>query len=1071
MSTKDNAAQIRLDERQHVEKPLLDQLAGLGWEIIDLDAKQHPADSHRANFTEVVMLSVLREQLKVINPWLEEDQVDEVVKQLTANFPSTNLLQNNWHVFNQLLENTSVSENRKTGEKSPSVKFIDFKNRDNNRFVAVCQFKIRILGSEHHIIPDIVLFLNGLPVVVIEAKSPKVKEPTQEAIDQLMRYSEQRGSKGEGSAPLFFYNQFVVTTCRQEAKFGTITTHNEKHFYRWSDPYPRTLNDLDHGCSSPNDQQRLVAGMLDRDNLLDLIRTFTIYSTNSKGEMIKVVARYQQFRAVKLAVKRLLQGKNPRERSGIIWHTQGSGKSLTMMFMVREMYRHPSLSKWKVVFITDRTQLEQQLAETSQSIGFTVKPADSIKALKDLLRSDASDLVMAMIHKFRETDLTETFPELNTSPYILVMTDEAHRSQYSRLAANLDKGIPLATRIGYTGTPIDKTERVFGDYIDKYTMRQAIADGVTLEIIYEGRTHNAEVPDKAGMDAKFADVFSDYNLQERMEILGYGSRTAYLEADTTIEAKAKDMVTHYLTHVFPNGYKAQIVATSREAAVRYKNHVDAAITEAITALETSNPMKRDVAMLKKLQSDVVISGNHNDALHLTPFTNASKHESTIKSFKLPFGKEDEGVSGDVGIVIVNNMLLTGFDAPVEQVMYLDKIIVAHGLLQAIARVNRVGGDSKEKGFVVDYVGIGHHLKKALDNYDEREQKELVDVLSFPEEELRELKASHDAVLALLKKHGLTDLNDADAFFDVFYDEDLRFEFMSLFKKFTKNLNLVFPAKEALNYMGDYQSLVAINEMAAKHFRDGRLSMKGIPPKLRTITDAFLESRGIHVKVEPISILDEDFQKEVKKHDRTKTKAAEIEHAIRHHLDVNLNDDPELQSSFAEALRKILEEFANNWKKIYEELEKLRQRIIDVSKQPTYGLHRKKQMPIFNLLRSEIFGEDPTGANSKVAEGDTDLNDSSRMTADPVFYGMKEEERISKLVALTQHLYGEIERELKLVGFWESIPARNKLVADLQKTILQPEFAKMPGLINKRKHIISRLMEIAEKNHDTILYAN
>jgi len=189
----------------------------------------------------------------VINPWLEDDQVDEVVKQLTTNFPSTNLLQNNRHVFNQLLENTSVSENRKTGEKSPSVKFIDFKNRDNNRFIAVCQFKVRILGTEHHIIPDIVLFLNGLPVVVIECKSPKVKEPIPEAIDQLLRYSEQRGAKGEGGAPLFFYNQFVVTTCRQEAKFGTITTHNEKHFYRWSDPFPRTLNDLDHGSSSPND--------------------------------------------------------------------------------------------------------------------------------------------------------------------------------------------------------------------------------------------------------------------------------------------------------------------------------------------------------------------------------------------------------------------------------------------------------------------------------------------------------------------------------------------------------------------------------------------------------------------------------------------------------------------------------------------------------------------------------------------------------------------------------------------------------------------------------------------------
>jgi type I restriction enzyme R subunit len=494
--------------------------------VIDCDSKQLPAQTYRESFTEVVMLPVLREQLKVINPWLEDDQVEEAVERLTASFPSTGLIQNNRHAFNLLLENTSVSENRKTGEKSPTVRFIDFKHRDNERFTAVCQFKVRILGTENHIIPDIVLFMNGLPIVVVECKSPKVKEPIPEAIDQLLRYSEQCGAKGEGSALLFYYNQFIITTCRQEAKFGTITTHNEKHFYRWADPFPRSVNDLEHGSSSPNDQQRLVAGMLDRDNLLDFIRTFTLFSTNDKGEIIKVVGRYQQFRAVKLAVKRLLEGRTPRERSGIIWHTQGSGKSLTMMFMVREMYRHPSLSKWKVVFVTDRTQLEDQLSETSQNIGFSVNVADSIMALKELLATDSSDLVMAMIHKFREVNLKEAFPELNASQDILVMTDEAHRSQYSMLGANLDKGIPNSARIAYTGTPIDKTERVFGDYIDKYTMRQSIQDGVTLEIVYEGRTHNAEVSDTAGMDTAFQDVFSDYNLQQRMEILGYGSRDA-----------------------------------------------------------------------------------------------------------------------------------------------------------------------------------------------------------------------------------------------------------------------------------------------------------------------------------------------------------------------------------------------------------------------------------------------------------------------------------------------------------------------------------------------------------------
>jgi len=197
------------------------------------------------------MVSVLQEQIQVINPWLEADQIEEVVKQLTAGFPGTGLLENNQYVLQLLLENTSVGGNRKTGEQNPTVRFLDFKICDNNRFIAVCQFKVRIPGTEHHIIPDIVLFLNGLPVALIECKSPKVKDTIPQAIDQMLRYSEQRDVKGEGSKRLFYFNQFVIATCRQEAKFGTITTHTEKHFYRWADPYPLSLDDLDHGSGSP----------------------------------------------------------------------------------------------------------------------------------------------------------------------------------------------------------------------------------------------------------------------------------------------------------------------------------------------------------------------------------------------------------------------------------------------------------------------------------------------------------------------------------------------------------------------------------------------------------------------------------------------------------------------------------------------------------------------------------------------------------------------------------------------------------------------------------------------------
>jgi type I restriction enzyme, R subunit len=713
-----------------------------------------------------------------------------------------------------------------------------------------------------------------------------------------------------------------------------------------------------------------------------------------------------------------------------------------MMFMVRAMYRHPHLCQWKVVFVTDRTQLEKQLSETGQAIGFTVKLADSIAKLKTLLRSDSSDLVMAMIHKFQERDLTETFPELNPSTNVLILTDEAHRSQYSLLGANLDKALPKATRIGYTGTPIDKTEKVFGDYIDKYTMRESIDDKVTLEIVYEGRTHNAEVTDRAAMDTAFEDVFSDYNLQERMQILGYGSRDAYLEAESTIAAKAQDMLVHYVQQIFTNGYKAQVVATSREAAVRYKKHLDDAIVAQIAQLEASNPHGINLDRLKRVKTGVVISGGHNDLPHLKLYSNPTTHETVIKSFKLPFDNADNGVTGDIGIIVVNNMLLTGFDAPVEQVLYLDKTIRSHNLLQAIARVNRVAEEAKDKGFVVDYVGIGHHLKQAIDSYDEREQQEIQQALSFPEDEIRQLETDRRAVMDLLAREGLTDLTDTDAFYDVFYDEDIRFEFILAFKKMTSSLNLVFPAKEALRYLSDYQTLAQINVMAGRHFQDSRMSMKGIPEKLRQLTDTYLQSQGIDQKVKPISILDDDFERNVlATHNRTKNKAAAIEHALRHHIDIELDDDPDLQASFAAALAAILTEFQDNWDRIYAELEKLRQKIRDTENEPTYGLHKKKQMPFFRMFKHECFGN---------AELDDD--------------------RISQSVALTQSVFIVVERELKLAGFWESIPARKKLEADIQGVILSPDNEAIPDLFAKRKQIIGKVMEIAQKNHDRILYA-
>jgi type I restriction enzyme R subunit len=1047
---------LRLDEKYHVEEPLLEQLSALGWEVLRLDMHQQTlAESGRRNFQEVTLRARLAKALKAVNDWLEPDQVDEIIFRLTS-FPSQTLIENNRQVLGWLTEGVTVTENRRTQETSPNVRIVDFSDPAKNDWLAVSQLKIRIPSRDQYIVPDVILFVNGIPLVVFECKSPRTQEPIAEAIDQLLRYSEQRGSSAEGNQDLFYYNQFVVATCAQLAKFGTITTHTERHFYRWSDPWPFSLDDLlrqtnrEGATGSPSDQMRLVAGMCAQRNLLSLLQSFTLFTTDTAGRTHKIVARYQQFRAVHKTLERLITGETAAQRGGIVWHTQGSGKSLTMVFLVREMRRRRTLQDWKVVFVTDRTQLQQQLGETSQSIQQTVLSADWIKPRKEqpgrslfeLLRDPSSNCVMAMIQKFHERDLKEIFPVLNSSSKILLMIDEAHRSEYGLLGANLERALPNATRVAYTGTPIEKTERTFGTYIDYYTMRQSQEDGVTLEIIYEGRTHSAVISDPKAMDVKFQDVFSEYRLNERLQILGYGTRDAYLDALPTIQTKARDMVRHYARNVFPGGYKAQVVANSRIAAVRYVEALKTAIAEEAKSLNEDNPLRVNPDELQAVEVGLVITWDNDDDRAIKDSMRGVDVETVVQRFKIPFeGKQQNGVGGldgRIGFVVVNEMLVTGFDAPLEQVLYLDRVVRDHSLLQAIARVNRVHDDAKDCGFVVDYVGVGNNLRKALDAYAAREQRELIECLIPAPEVIAELKHALDSVLEVLAGNGVSDTSDPEAFYDLFYDEDIRFEYISAFRKLTHAFNKALPRAEALNYFKNYQRLAAINEMASQFLKDERLSMKGVPRKLRALTDEFLVSRGIKQKVAPISVLDPDFEKDVQTRPRPKTQAAEIEHAIRHHITVHYDDDPELFASLAGELERILQEFAGNWELIALEMEKLRQKLVAVEQQETHGLDRKRQMPIFRTLKAELFGDAVT-----------------------------DEVQIGQLVNLTQLLFLAIQTEIRQAGFWSAPPKQKRLQGELQKILLGPDYFNLGAMLERYSNILARVMEWSRRNDKLI----
>ena len=502
------------DEYDKVEWPAIEQLQSWDWTYIKGEDLSPDTSSERSSLKDVVLETRLSESLKRINPWISEQNLHKVVKDLTKT-QYTSLMEANQSIWEMINQCVSVMQDLGKGNRGQTVKIIDFDNLDNNDFICTNQFKIS--GINQNIIPDIILFVNGLPLAVIECKSPYITNPLEAGIDQLLRYANRRKPENdEGAEKLFHYNQMMVSTHRDKARVGTITSRME-HYLEWKDPYPTKLEDIDAGEGS---QDVLIAGLFNRENFLDIIQNFTVFEPVD-GRIIKKIPRYQQFRAVHKTIERLKTGKTKYEKSGVIWHTQGSGKSLTMVFLAVKMRRDPELREYKLVFITDRTQLDQQLTETFRNAqSETIHHAKSVAQLKELLASDASDIITAMVQKFQESSEQTEFPELNASDKIIVLADEAHRTQYGTLGAAINVALPNAPKVGFTGTPLIKSQKTtfeFGKYIDTYTIEQAVQDGATVQILYEGREPAVRVTGDS-LDSLFDEYFSERTEEEKAAI-------------------------------------------------------------------------------------------------------------------------------------------------------------------------------------------------------------------------------------------------------------------------------------------------------------------------------------------------------------------------------------------------------------------------------------------------------------------------------------------------------------------------------------------------------------------------
>jgi len=1080
-----------MSEYAHVEKPLLTQLAVLGWTVIDQGNRiipRDPAGSLRGSFLDLVLPQVFRESVRSLNTmpdgreWLTERQLagllDEMFRQ-----PGKGLLDAN-ETVQGLLFKAQVDRNELTGESDPTVRLIDFSHPERNQFHAINQFRVDTPGlGRGFIIPDIVLFVNGLPLVVIEAKisDANTANPMHEAFIQLQRYRDGRpethaAGLREGEPRLFYPNLAVIRTCGEAAEFGTISSDPE-HFYAWRNIWPEHYATIAPSLGVVREQEELVQGLLNRHALLDMLRTCSVFMDLPNGKRVKVLARYQQHRAARKIIARLGSGATPLERSGVVWHTQGSGKSLTMVFVGRMMRASSDLNDIKIILVVDRADLEDQLTRTARLIGGKINLVDSRAGVRTQLASLASDVNMVMVHKFLEVreelpegvreklgryappPVADTFGMVNASERILIMVDEAHRTQGSDMGDNLFAAFPNAARVAFTGTPLiterhsgRRTVKRFGEYIDTYKLMDAVEDGATLQILYEGRTANTALRDKAEFDVKFEDLFAERSAEDLLAIKKkYGATGDILEAESRIGAIARDIVGHYVENILPNGFKAQVVCHSKLAALRYQRALRKALGERI-ALETDPEAIRRLAFLKFAL--VISSDGTNESAEITAARKEARQWNAVENFCKPFdldsyGKEATGIA----FLVVCDMLLTGFDAPIEQVMYVDKRLKEHNLLQAIARVNRVA-HGKQRGFIVDYIGLANHLTDALKIYASEDMADLQAGLKNLSSELPILEERYQRLLQHFQGLGVRGIEAFLTGTMAGPDDEVRLvhkavdalgpvkpraDFEVYLKKFLQSLDLVLPGSAAQPYRAPARRLGYLLRMVKERFKDDSIDFSGVGAKVAALVNQYLVELGIDPRIPPVELLDPDFVEKVTGHARgnVRAKASEMEHAIRKHCTIHFDEDPAYYKRMSEKLDALIARHGEDWKSLSERYEELRAEI-SAGRKAEQG-ERPSEFAVFRDNLLHLIGE---GATLPLDAPD-------------------------KLDALARQLILIIRDTVQIVDFWRKPDQVRRLRASIDTELL---VCGIEPIQEAHQRFAVELTRLAEKRHEELVRA-
>ena len=883
------------------QKPALELLQAMGYTYISPEdcKKQRGSNYH------VLLKDILRGQLRKLNRYAYagtenefsaaniERAMDDLDEPLTDG-----LVRTSEKIYDSLLLGKSYSETVGEGKMlSFNLKYVDWENPQNNVFHVTQEFSVDSRDKQHPARPDIVLFINGIPFAVIECKAPHIS--VDQAVEQMIR-----NQQADYIPQLFKYVQIVLATNKNAVKYATTGTP-KKFWIVWKEQNDAwLLSQIEELISdrTPTEQDRNMISLFSKERVFELIRYFILFDAN-----VKKICRYQQYFAIKEIMKSIAESDEKGNRqSGVIWHTQGSGKSLTMVMLAKYILMELAVCHPRVVIVTDRKELDGQIAATFSHTKLNPARATSGRHLVELVSDSKADVITSIINKFNTAERQET---KNTSRDIFVLVDESHRSNYGLMATKMRSVFPNACYIGFTGTPLMKREKntmsKFGKLIHKYTIKDGVDDGAIVPLIYEGRFVDQRV-DEENIDLWFKQTTKRLTDAQKEDLRKKWSSIRRLTStDARIKRIALDISEHFIEGYKNTGFKAMLATNYKRDAIRYLECFEK-FGDLTCAVVISPPdLRESVDDMDEGTDDLVVS--HWNKM-MNRYGDADRYEEAMKN---------KFCDGEIDILIVCSKLLTGFDAPICQVLYIDKELKEHGLLQAIARTNRLY-EGKDYGLIVDYRGLIEKLDTAMDmysgagleNFDSADLKGVVvDVMTA----VGDLRTAYTQLVDLFAP--VADRTDSETVEVFLADGKIREDFYKLLCAFGRALDLVLNAEQAYR---------ALSKDERKKYQDTfiffakvRRSIKiryhevidnsEYEPLMQNLLDTHLSVAGLKQITNPIDILNkDDFEKELEELGTLRSKADAITSSMTKSISEKRDENPAYYDSFSKRIKEALE---------------------------------------------------------------------------------------------------------------------------------------------------------------------